>query len=435
MTSDPQRNDFDIAIVGGGMVGASLACALAETGLRVGLFDQARFDPDKLPCNSPEPLFDPRVSAIAPSSQRFLSDLGAWEATETVRVSPYTDMIVWDADGTGSIHFSAADIHEKCLGHIVENSAIVLGLYQRLRQHANISLLSPVTVDSFERQAEAPFGSVRISTSDGNTYVATLLIGADGPQSRIRQLANFQTREWDYHHQAIVTTVRTEKPHQATALQRFMETGPLAFLPLRETAAPEGGQQHYCSIVWSNVTGRAEALLELDDQHFAASLADAIEHRLGDIEWVDRRHSFPLRQRHAVDYVQPNIALVGDAAHTIHPLAGQGVNLGFMDARTLSDEIHSALQRNRPLSEFAILRRYQRARKSHNLGMMATMEGFKRLFAEDALPVRWLRNTGMSGLDRLGFVKHRLMRQAMGIQRKGSQRQRKRGSSGVVPDS
>jgi 2-octaprenylphenol hydroxylase len=400
MTTDPQKSDFDIAIVGGGMVGASLACALAKTGLQIGLFDQARFDPDNLPCNSPEPLFDPRVSAIAPSSQRFLSDLGVWEVIETVRVSPYTDMIVWDADGTGSIHFSAADIHEKCLGHIIENSAIVLGLYQRLHQHANISLLSPVTVDSFERQPGSQPGSVRISASDGNAYTATLLIGADGPRSRIRQLANFQTREWDYHHQAIVTTVRTEKPHRATAL-----------------AAPEGAQQHYCSIVWSNVSEQAGALLELDDQHFAARLAVAIEHRLGDIEWVDRRFSFPLRQRHAADYVQPNIALVGDAAHTIHPLAGQGVNLGFMDARCLANEIQSAVQRNRPLGEFAILRRYQRARKGQNLGMMGAMEGFKRLFAEDALAVRWLRNTGMTGLDRLGFVKHRLMRQAMGIQR------------------
>jgi 2-octaprenylphenol hydroxylase len=208
MTTDPQKKDFDIAIVGGGMVGASLACALAETGLQIGLFDQARFDPDNLPCNSPEPLFDPRVSAIAPSSQRFLSDLGAWEITETVRVSPYTDMVVWDADGTGSIHFSAADIHEKCLGHIVENSAIVLGLYQRLQQHANISLLSPVTVDSFERLTGTQPGSIRFSTSDGKAYTATLLIGADGPQSRIRQLANFQTREWDYHHQAMPPRVR-----------------------------------------------------------------------------------------------------------------------------------------------------------------------------------------------------------------------------------
>ena len=415
--SDSENSDFDIAIVGGGMVGAALACALAQTDLQIGLFDQARFEPDKLPCNSPEPLFDPRVSAIAPSSRRFLSDLGAWQVTETVRVSPYTDMVVWDADGTGSINFSAADIHEQCLGHIVENSAIVLGLYQRLQQHSNISILSPVSMEGFERLTDNPVGSVRLITSDDKSYTATLLIGADGPHSRVRQLANFTTREWDYQHLAIVTTVRTELPHRATALQRFMGTGPLAFLPLLDDSVPEGEQQHNCSIVWSNVIEQATELLQLDDAQFAGRLANAIEHRLGAIEWVDRRYSFPLRQRHAVDYVQPNIALVGDAAHTIHPLAGQGVNLGFMDALVLAQEIGSAVQRRRPLAEFAILRRYQRARKGHNLGMMGAMEGFKQLFAQEALPVRWLRNTGMNGIDRLGFVKNRLMRQVMGVQR------------------
>lgn len=410
-------NDFDIAIVGGGMVGAALACALAKTGLRTGLFDQASFDAAKLPCNTPEPLFDPRVSAIAPASQSFLSELGAWQVTEKVRVSPYTDMVVWDADGTGSIHFSAADIHEQYLGHIVENSAIVMGLYQRLEQLDNVTVVSPVSVENFEYLPETPSAGIVLTTSDGNSYSATLLVGADGPQSRVRQLANFTTREWDYHHHAIVTTVRTELPHKGTALQRFMETGPLAFLPLVNTSTPEQEQQHYCSIVWSTLTDQAAELMELDDAQFADTLAHAIEHRLGKIEWLDRRYSFPLRQRHAVDYVKPNIALVGDAAHTIHPLAGQGVNLGFMDARALAHEVHSAVRRQRPVGDFAILRRYQRARKGHNLGMMGAMEGFKRLFAEDALPVRWLRNTGMSGIDRMGFVKNRLMRQAMGVQR------------------
>lgn len=414
---DSRSNDFDIAIIGGGMVGAALACALAETELRIGLFDQSRFDAEKLPYNNDEPMFDPRVSAIAPASQSFLSDLGSWQITETVRVSPYTDMVVWDADGTGSINFSAADIHEPSLGHIVENSAIVLGLYQRLAQLENVTVLSPVSMEGFERLADEPFGCVRLTTSDEKSYSTTLLIGADGPQSRVRQLANFTTREWDYQHQAIVTTVRTELPHQATALQRFMETGPLAFLPLSDSTAPLEEQQHYCSIVWSTVTEQAAELMELNDRQFAGKLANAIEHRLGEVEWVDRRYSFPLRQRHAVDYVRPNIALVGDAAHTIHPLAGQGVNLGFMDAQALAHEVHSAVQRQRPLGEFAILRRYQRARKGQNLGMMGAMEGFKQLFAQDALPVRWLRNTGMNGIDRLGFVKNRLMRQAMGKHR------------------
>jgi 2-octaprenylphenol hydroxylase len=256
-----------------------------------------------------------------------------------------------------------------------------------------------------------------LTAGNGGSWTATLLIGADGPNSKIRQLAGFRTREWDYEHQAIVTTVRTELPHRATALQRFMASGPLAFLPLQAQLAEAGRQQHTCSIVWSLVPERAAELLAMEDVQFASELGIAIEHRLGAIEWTDRRFSFPLRQRHAVDYVQPNIALLGDAAHTIHPLAGQGVNLGFLDVEVLAKELTTALERRRPLADFSILRRYQRARKGHNLGMMGMMEGFKLLFAQDALPIRWLRNAGMSGVDQLGFLKNRLMREAMGIQR------------------
>lgn len=407
--------DFDIAIVGGGMVGAALAGALADTPLRIGLFDNAPFSSEQAPCSSEVLSFDSRVSAIAPSSRQFLADIGAWPAIEAARVSPYTNMQVWDADGTGSIHFSAADIHAQWLGHIVENSVILLGLYESLRHAGNVSQVSPVSIDRFERLADDLQGGIRLHSQDRQSWTATLLIGADGPRSRIRQLADFTTREWDYHHQALVTTVRTGLPHRGTALQRFMPSGPLAFLPLLDKSQQQGSGQHYCSIVWSADPECAANLLAMDDENFAAALGNAIEQRLGSIDWVDRRVAFPLRQRHAVDYVQPNIALVGDAAHTIHPLAGQGVNLGFMDARVLAEEIHRALHSERPLGEFAVLRRYQRARKGHNLGMMGVMEGFKFLFAQDSLPLRWIRNTGMSGINRTGFIKNRLMRQAMGI--------------------
>jgi 2-octaprenylphenol hydroxylase len=399
------------------MVGAALACALGTTPLRIALFDSVSFAAENLFCRKPTPAFDSRVSAIAPASQRFLAGAGAWDVIAATRVSPYSGMSVWDADGTGSIQFSAADIREPSLGHIVENSVILLGLYERLQQLANVSVISPVTLERFERpEGSQPSGSgVRVQADDGRSWTTTLLVGADGPFSKVRQLAGFATREWDYRHQALVTTVRTELPHHETALQRFMATGPLAFLPLRDDSAAAGSGQHYCSIVWSTEPEHAEQLQAMDDIKFATVLAGAIEHRLGAVEWVDQRVCFPLRQRHAVDYVQPNIALVGDAAHTIHPLAGQGVNLGFMDAQALALEIRQALQAQRPLGEYAILRRYQRARKGHNLGMMGVMEGFKFLFAQDALPVRWLRNTGMSSINRAGFIKNRLMRQAMGI--------------------
>jgi len=397
------------------MVGAALACALADLPLRIAVFDRARFDADRLPCRATDLSFDNRVSAIAPASRDFLDTIGAWDTVMATRVSPYTGMHVWDADGTGSIQFSAADIHQPCLGYIVENSVILLGLHRRLQQLDNVTLISPIAINGLRRIADNPAGSIELAAEDGSRWQAKLLLGADGPMSRVRSLGNFTTREWDYRHQAVVTTVRTELPHQATALQRFMPTGPLAFLPLHDGSDISGAAQHYCSIVWSSVPEQTETMLAEDDRQFSRRLAAGIEHHLGEVEWVDRRIAFPLRQRHAVNYVQPNVALLGDAAHTIHPLAGQGVNLGFMDARELAQEIGSAVKAGRPPGDYAVLRRYERARKGHNLGMMGIMEGFKLLFAQDSLPLRWLRNTGMSQVNRAGFIKNRLMRRAMGL--------------------
>ena len=223
-----------------------------------------------------------------------------------------------------------------------------------------------------------------------------------------------ETREWNYGHDAIVTTVRTEQPHQYTAWQRFLPTGPLAFLPL-QTGGDDSKSAHYSSIVWSVKSELTSELMALDDAQFAQQLAAAFEQRLGEVEQVAQRFSFPLRQRHAVNYVQPGIALLGDAAHTIHPLAGQGVNLGFLDVCAMRDEILRACRRQLPLNDVSILKRYQRARKSHNLSMMGVMEGFKRLFGANHLPTRWMRNEGMRTLNNLPMLKNAVVKQAMGL--------------------
>src|SRR5690606_21380845 len=255
---------------------------------------------------------------------------------------------------------------------------------------------------------------LRILLEDQRMLTTSLLIAADGAQSKVRDLAGFRTREWDYHHHALATTVRTQKPQHQAAIQRFMDDGVLAFLPLAQPAG-EADRQQYCSIVWSVIPHYAEELMAQDDATFARTLQAAIENRLGTIEKVERRHSFPLRQRHAVSYVQPGIALIGDAAHSIHPLAGQGANLGLQDAQVLAAEIAAAVAVGRDFADLRTLRRYQRRRIGHNLGMMWVMEGFKHLFADQPLPVRWLRNAGMSGLDRTPMVKNRIMRSAMGF--------------------
>lgn len=395
------------------MVGATMACLLAHSGLRLAVLDQTLFDADAVPFKQKNLAFDPRVSAITAASIKLFTEIGIWQDVQDVRLCNYLAMDVWDADGTGSIQFSANEINQPSLGAIVENSVILHALYSKITNQESLQLLMPFTVAALERIQVDGESCVQLTSTAGRKIVASLVIAADGSNSRVRELANFSSKEWTYDHQALITTVRTERPHQCTALQRFMTTGPLAFLPLSPTAGSEN--QLYCSIVWSSVPNKTAYLMALSDAQFRIELGAAIEHRLGKVEWSDKRIAFPLNQRHATSYVQDNIALVGDAAHTIHPLAGQGVNLGLLDVKTLASELINGTAAGRNLTDPVLLRRYQRQRRGHNLGMMWLMEGFKHLFAEEALPIRWMRNFGMKNINNLPLVKNQLARKAMGL--------------------
>ena len=399
---------FDLVIAGGGIVGATLACLLDGLELRVALVEQRLPDEGELPFQESDLRFDPRVSALNESSRQVLGDVGVWSWIQGVRSCDYREMRVWDAEGTGSIHFSAAALGADSLGAIVENSIVLAGIYERLRGQDNLSLVSPFTSAALE--SENGGESVLIGES-GRRLQACLLVGADGGNSAIRRLANMSSTEWDYGQAALVTTVRTARSHEFTAWQRFLETGPVAFLPL--AAAGESEFRH-SSVVWSTQPDEAEKLLRLPDEQFRARLAFAIEHRLGEVEWSDRRFRFPLRQHHADSYVKDNIVLAGDSAHTIHPLAGQGVNLGIRDVAVLAEELRAGLAAGRRLNDPVVLRRYERRRKSDNLGMMWAMEGLHRLFGAQPLPLRWLRNTGLNLVDRAAPLKNFLARRAIG---------------------
>lgn len=397
----------DIVIVGAGLVGASLACVLARKHpqLSIGLVEAS----DK-PVALPQQGFDPRVVALTRQSQTWLDQAGVWQAIEDKRACPYQRMQVWDAEGTASIDFNAQELGEPNIGHIVENSLAVSLLHKQTQLLDNIAWFKGAGVEQLLLDDAA--GSNRLLLSGGQVVQARLIVAADGANSTLRQLAALATREWDYDHSAIVTTVRCEKPHQYTAWQRFMPTGPLAFLPLQDD---QSSAQHYCSIVWSAQTDLAERLLAEDDEVFCQSLTRAFESTLGQVLSVDRRYGIPLRQRHAVDYARKGLVLVGDAAHSIHPLAGQGVNLGFADVVALAAEIDRALGRDLDLSDFSILRRYQRQRKADNLIMMSAMEGFKRLFGSRDLSITWLRNQGLNQVASLPVLKNMIARQALGL--------------------
>lgn len=404
--AEPLR--FDVVVVGAGLAGSALALSLAGRGLAIALVEARPLQIAPQPRERTVSSFDPRVSALTPRSIALLEQLGVWAEIVAYRCCPYRHMTVWDAEGTGGIEFDCAEVGVDSLGTIVENRAITNALLGRLQQAPGLKLLAPAGLAACTHDGK---GQVSVELEDGRAITAGLLVAADGAQSRVRSLFEFATREWDYGHRAIVTTVQLERHHEDTAWQRFLTSGPLALLPL-----PGDGERHFCSIVWSIDEALADELLALEDAAFCAALGDASEGCLGRVLASAPRLGFPLRQRHAVDYVQPGVALVADAAHTIHPLAGQGINLGLQDVAVLAEEVLAAFDRGLAPGDLAVLKRYQRRRKGENLAMMAAMDGFRHLFGEQRLPLRWLRNAGLRGVNGIGPLKQQLIRRAMGLE-------------------
>jgi 2-polyprenylphenol 6-hydroxylase len=387
---------FDLIIVGAGMVGAAFACACLGKGLSIALVE-----PRPPQRGWPVGEVDLRVSALSRASQRILTRLGVWERISDLGASPYREMHVWEGLGHGSIHFDSAALGEPDLGHIVENRVTQLALWERLEQAAEVSLICPATCVDLTLGGDAS-----LTLTDGRRLSARLLVAADGRDSWARQAVGIATTGWDYDQHAIVANVTPSRWHAETAWQRFLPCGPLAFLPLLDGR---------CSIVWSVEQTRAAELMALDEASFAAELGDACEHRLGDILAVGPRACVPLRLLHAAEYVRPHLALIGDAAHAVHPLAGQGVNLGLLDAAQLAETLDEALARGRDLGGLWALRRYERARRGDNLAMLAAMDGFKRLFSNDNPALATLRGWGLSLTDRLAPVKHHFVAEALGL--------------------
>jgi 2-octaprenylphenol hydroxylase len=415
LSSANKKTDYDLIIVGAGLVGATLAASIAShssnQNIKIAVIDQGAA-PEIAPLTKASPAFDPRVVALTQDSIKLFESIGAWSTIESMRACPYRFMRVWDNEGTGEISFDASELSQPQLGVIVENRILLSAVLAVLARLDNITLLRGESVSELAAQANNENNnkcSKRITLNNGQILQASLVIAADGAHSKIRELAGLKVRSWSYQQKAIVTTVKTENSHQDTAWQNFLVTGPLAFLPLDHVS------KQYCSIVWSLDNTEADRLMALPDDKFKVELARAFQNRLGAIEHIDKRFCFPLTQTHAVSYIAPQIALVGDAAHAIHPLAGQGVNLGLLDAAALAAEITRASERCLPLSDESILRRYQRARKQNNLQLMALMESFKRLFGTKNLSVRWLRNTGIKKINKLTPVKKWLAKKAMGL--------------------
>lgn len=391
------QRDVDILIVGGGMAGGMLAALLADSGLQIAVIDAG-----DVPV-APQGEAALRVSALTAVSESLLQSCGAWERMASARRQPYHSMEVRDGDGSGELLFRAADAGADHLGTLVENDAVVAALYQCCQSHASIHWRCQSRVTQIERNES----DWCLTLADGDIWQGKLLVGADGARSMVRSRVGLPAQITDTGHVAVVAALQAQRAHDACARQAFLDSGPLALLPLH-------GDGHTVSLVWSLWPERAAAMMALSDEEFARALTQATQDWLGELRLVSKRAAFPIHDLHAGDYVADGVALVGDAAHVVHPLAGQGINLGMLDAGVLAEEILMALEAGRSWHSLALLQRYQRRRRGHNGVMVSAMRAFKVLFEQRAPWVRFLRNTGMSLLDRHQHLKGLLARQALG---------------------
>ena len=399
MTAQQSGSHVDILIVGGGMVGATLALKCQGLPWSVALVDPRKPPQiDETPAQSAAD-FHPRVSALSRHSERILADINVWSSLSKDRIGTYQRMRVWDHEGTAELDFKPEILNLNALGHIIENRHVEQQLWQAL-QSSTVQCFNETRVTRAIRP-EQPESCWEVSLEDGTQLRCQLLLIADGARSQLRDELGFQQRQWSYQQTAVVANVHHSLEHQATAWQAFHRSGPLAFLPL---AIPNAS-----AIVWSLDDAVAETFLASSSAEQAHALTLGMSHRLGQVELAGEIHRFPLIQQHSIHYIQPGVALLGDAAHSIHPLAGQGVNIGLLDVEAMAEVLHAAAQQQWPLSEYLILRRYQRQRQGHNLNTMLAMEGLKRLFGANHSALHLVRNAGM----RLFAQQPRLLKKAI----------------------
>jgi len=432
---------FDVVISGGGMTGGMLAAALAApiagaggastapamdappgattddrrpvAPLRVCVLEAARPEPF---APGTDPGIDIRVSALSIATERMFRRVGAWDGVVSRRACPYREMVVWDGVAGGGddassgfgpdperlrTRFDADEIDADALGHIVENRVVQLALLECLERAPNVTVKCPERLASFRVTDKESV----IELESGTTLRARLLVGADGAGSTVRTMAGIEHDRSAYDQHALVATVRTALPQQSVTWQRFVPSGPQAFLPL---AGP------HASMVWYHEADEVARLSALDDAAFAREMEAAFPAELGGIDAVLARASFPIAKAHASRYIEERVALIGDAAHTVHPLAGQGVNLGMLDAAALAEVLLEAAGAGRDIGRLRTLRRYERWRRGENAMMIAALDGFHHAFGPQPAPLRVLRRLALGAADRAGPLKRLVMRRAMG---------------------
>lgn len=388
--------NFDVIIVGGGMVGLTAAIALAKQGLRVAVLDRAKLSTQQLP------EFDGRVSAISYGSRCILDALEIWPNLQG-KAQPIWDIRVHEMGGFGQVHYHHADVEDEPMGHIIENRHIRAGLVGVMKQYQQISLFEQCEW----RSTKVGKGRVSLDLSDGEQLHASLLLAADGKFSPLRRNYNLETIERDYAQTAIVATIEHQQAHQGLALERFFAQGPFAVLPMQDKRS---------SLVWVEKEATVRALLALPEGEFTHYLEEKMQGYLGKLQLVSKRWSYPLTAVLAQDVVAERFALMGDAAHSIHPIAGQGVNLGFRDVAALDEVIAEAISSGEDVGSQAVLERYQQWRRFDASVMLSATDGLNQLFSNDNKLLSFVRNAGFSAVNDWPKLRNFLMRHAMGIE-------------------
>lgn len=385
----------EVAVVGGGMVGAALALGLAQQGFEVTVIEQAAppvFDPTAKP--------DVRISAISAASVDLLRGLGVWDAVLAMRAHPYNRLETWEWENA-HVTFDAAELKLPRLGYMVENSVLQQALWQALEGHPNVTLRLPASLKALRRH-----DSGYVLTLDNDDELAVkLVVGADGANSQVRQMAGIGIHAWQYPQSCMLITVQSENAPGESTWQHFTPNGPHAFLPLFD---------NWASLVWYDKPARIRQLQGLSMEQLQREIKQHFPSRLGNVTPVVAG-AFPLTRRHALQYALEGLALVGDAAHTIHPLAGQGVNLGYRDVDALLDVLGNVRAHAEPWSGLQVLKRYQTRRMADNFIMQSGMDLFYAGFSNELGPVRILRNIGLMAAERAGGLKRQALKYALGL--------------------
>ena len=387
--------DYDLAIVGGGVVGATLACALKDSGLSVVLIEAEA-----------KSIASARGQAynISPLSSRILDGLGVWNRICS-QVETYTKIRLSDADYPNVVKFAPQDLGAKNLGYVAEHQVLIAALQDSLRQNSHITWLCPATVVKTDRQPDEATLEV-LMNGEVQSIRTRLVVAADGARSPLRQQAKIRTRGWQYWQSCVVATIKPEKFHHHTAYERFWTSGPFAILPLLDGR---------CRIVWTAPRAEAAAIVALDDDQFLKELTRRYGDQMGKLTLEGDRYVFPVQLMHSTRYVLPRLALIGDAAHCCHPVGGQGINMGIRDAAALAQVLQAAHQQGEDIATLKVLKRYERWRKWENLIILGFTDLLDRTFSNNILAIVLLRRLGLRVLQTVFPVKSFALRLMTGL--------------------